>query len=320
MDDFEGGALDEVILDTSIDVGEGGSGLFPDPQDLANNLSGTDFEEQKSMYEYMASLDPNVSVTYDAVGVQKDNKGDVSRYKSKNVFLNYTDPDTNNVSTVKINEDLLPKEKAAKLIDFGNKHISYQSAAKLADNTRIISNLSNPDGPLHVKPATIDAQFPNQGTMFDSYAKTVTSPGSGQYSTADVKEVRVFPYKDELAAAREAILEKSPDKTPEELDTESKIQVLANLKAAKKTEIITKRAENLIDGTRGSIFQLDTGIDTKTQGALLFSKASKSSKISKDSQVNSAAFDANLNIANTTSSALEDINNYFTQLWNYLEF
>lgn len=311
MDDFEGGALDEVILDTSIDVGEGGSGLFPDPQDLANNLSGTDFEEQKSMYEYMASLDPNVSVTYDAVGVQKDNKGDVSRYKSKNVFLNYTDPDTNNVSTVKINEDLLPKEKAAKLIDFGNKHISYQSAAKLADNTRIISNLSNPGGPLHVKPATIDAQFPNQGTMFDSYTKTVTAIGSGgQYSVPASEEVRVFPYQDELAAARESILEKNPDRTPEELDTESKIQVLANLKAAKKTEIITKRAENLIDGTRGSIFQLDTGIDTKTQGALLFSKASKSSKISKDSQVNSAAFDANLNIANTTSSALEDINNY----------
>ena len=43
---------------------------------------------------YMASLDPNVSVSYDAIGIQKDNKGDVAKYKSKNVFLNYVDPET----------------------------------------------------------------------------------------------------------------------------------------------------------------------------------------------------------------------------------
>ena len=295
VDDFSEGSLKEVILSDSVVEGQEGESLFPDPEALANDLRGTDFDEQKEMYDYMASLDPNVSVSYDAIGIQKDNKGDVAKYKSKNVFLNYIDPETGEKSTTKINENLTPEQKASKLIDFGNKYISYRAAAKLTSNAGIVSNLSKPGGPLYVKPATIEAMFPKQQTMFDSYLKTTVKEG---YQGTRVDEVRVFPYKEELAAARESILAENPNKTPEELDTESRIQVLANLKAAKKTEIIKKRTENLISD------------DTSKQGAVIFSKFSKSSKISKESKVNSVAFDANLTIANTTVSALDTINQY----------
>ena len=127
VDGFSGGKLDEVVLAQEVVPSEeGGANPFGSEEELSEDLYSRDWDEQKDLFQIYADQDPNMSVEWQVYGRQET----PSKGRSKHANLIYTDPTTGEISYIKIKEGEDPSAAATKLIDFSNKKLSYEGAAK----------------------------------------------------------------------------------------------------------------------------------------------------------------------------------------------
>ena len=127
VDGFSGGKLDEVVLAQEVVPSEeGGANPFGSEEELSEDLYSRDWDEQKDLFQIYADQDPNMSVEWQVYGAQET----PSKGRSKHANLIYTDPTTGEISYIKIKEGEDPSAAATKLIDFSNKKLSYEGAAK----------------------------------------------------------------------------------------------------------------------------------------------------------------------------------------------
>ena len=299
-DGFGGGSLDEVVLSTDVTEGQEGQSIIQDIESYGESLEGTDWDEQKNLFENIFSVDPNITIEYDKKGVQQTQ----SKNRSKNAVLTYTNPDTQEKSSVRINENTPGKETAKILSDFGDKYMSYNAATKITGQASAVINLAKPGGPLYVSDEAIKAELPGDVTTI--FKPKEVSEFQGNRTGGVMVKKTVFPYKDELQAAREIIQKENPDISPEELFDQSTQMAYANIIASKRVELTKKKTEGLIEGTRS----LTTGIETETQSALLSGLFTKQSKISKESKVNSVVFCTELDTAEKTSNSVRIAQDY----------
>jgi len=307
-DGFGGGSLDEVVLSTDVTAGQEGQSIIQDIESYGESLEGTDWDEQKNLFENIFSVDPNITIEYDKKGVQQTQSKD----RSKNAILTYTNPDTQEKSSVRINENTPGKETAKILSDFGDKYMSYNAATKITGQASAVINLAKPGGPLYVSDEAIKAELPGDVTTI--FKPKEVSEFQGNRTGGVMVKKTVFPYKDELQAAREIIQKENPDISPEELFDQSTQMAYANIIASKRVELTKKKTEDLIESTRpnavGSIRYLKAGVEEKTQSALLSGLFTKQSKISKESKVNSVVFCTELDTAEKTSNSVRIAQDY----------
>ena len=299
-DGFSGGSLEEVVLSTDVTAGQEGQSIIQDIESYGESLEGTGWDEQKNLFENIFSPDPNITIEYDKKGVQQTQSKD----RSKNAILTYTNPDTQEKSSVRINENTPGKETAKILSDFGDKYMSYNAAAEITGQASAVINLAKPGGPLYVSDESIKAGLPGDVTTI--FKPKEVSEFQGNRTGGVMVKKTVFPYKDELQAAREIIQKENPDISPEELFDQSTQMAYANIIANKRVELTKKKTEGLIEGTRS----LTTGIETETQSALLSGLFTKQSKISKESKVNSVVFCTELDTAEKTSNSVRIAQDY----------
>ena len=127
VDGFSGGKLDEVVLAQEVVPSEeGGANPFGSEEELSEDLYSRDWDEQKDLFQIYADQDPNMTVEWQVYGAQET----PSKGRSKHANLIYTDPTTGEISYIKIKEGEDPSAAATKLIDFSNKKLSYEGAAK----------------------------------------------------------------------------------------------------------------------------------------------------------------------------------------------
>ena len=124
-----GGKLDEVVLSSAVQPSpEGGANPFGDTETLAKDLEYKTWDEQKDFYKLYSEKDPNMSIKFDAYGVQKSE----SQSRSKTATITYIDPSSGKTSSVKVNKKDDVSVAAAKIMDFSNKNLSYEAAIDLA--------------------------------------------------------------------------------------------------------------------------------------------------------------------------------------------
>jgi hypothetical protein len=243
-DGFSGGALEEVVLSADVTAGQEGQSIIPDIESYGESLEGTDWDEQKNLFENIFSADPNITIEYDKKGVQQTQSKD----RSKSAILTYTNPDTQEKSSVRINENTPGKETAKILSDFGDKYMSYNAAAKITGQASAVLNLAKPGGPLYVSDEAIEAELPGDVTTI--FKPKEVSEFQGNRTGGVMVKKTVFPYKDELQAARQIIQKENPDISPEELFDQSTKMAYANIIANKRVELTKKKTEDLLNNQK----------------------------------------------------------------------
>ena len=168
---------------------------------------------------------------------------------SRNATLSYTNPDTGDIDEtfdLRIQGRDLSKtemsEKAKELRKFLNRYADSNALTAMGDQAETMLGSAN----LNPTEQEITEALPPKESMFEPQTKQRFTQKNKYSSTGEIEEFDVYPYDAELEAKRNQLISEGSDLGVDELIAKSKDMVYADLKEAKRQELLTQKTEQYL--------------------------------------------------------------------------
>ena len=209
--------------------------------DALQGLLEGDEDRIKEVMQALAKT-PNMSLntaSYNAIGEQY----------GTTAMLSYTNPDTGKVDEtfdLRIDGGDLTKdeisEKAKELRKFLNRYADSNALTAMGDQAETMLGSAN----LNPTEQEITESLPSRDSMFEPQVKQRFTQKNKYSSTGEIEEFDVYPYDAELEAKRNQLISEGSDLGVDELIEKSKDMVYADLKEAKRQELLTQKTEQYL--------------------------------------------------------------------------